>query len=278
MPVDYLADATETEHVEINGTRFAFRRFGPRGDVPLVLFMRFRGTIDHWDPAVLDVLARERDVIVFDNRGIGFSGGTTPDSVAGFGEGAIEFIEALGLTRVDLLGWSMGGYVAQAVALSRPDLVRRLVVVGSGPGGKVPGQPASPDKVWQVAGKPVNDDEDFLYLFFPETDEGRELGLASLCRTDQRLLKSHAEVSPEAVKAQMTAIGTFTGFYDRLPEITTPVLAVNGAHDVMINAFATFAMSQRLPDAKVIFYTDAGHGVLFQHPDEFGKDVLDFLR
>jgi pimeloyl-ACP methyl ester carboxylesterase len=180
---------------------------------------------------------------------------------------------------VDLLGWSMGGYVAQAVALSRPDLVRRLIVVGSGPGGKVPGQPATADKVWETAFLPVQGDEDILYLFFPEDESARRAGLASLRRLDYRLAEpGHAEVSPEVLKAQIKAIGNFAGFFDRLGELTLPVLAVNGAHDVMIPSYATFEMSQRLPDAKVIFYSDSGHGVLFQHPEEFSKDVLDFVR
>jgi pimeloyl-ACP methyl ester carboxylesterase len=273
----YRSDSVETQYVDGANARFAYRRFGPRGGVPLVLFLRFRGTIDHWDPALLDVVSAQRDTIVFDNRGTGFSTGVAPDSVEELAAGGIEFIEALGLTEVDLLGWSMGGFVAQGVALTRPELVRRLVVAGSGPGGRVPGQPTSPEEVWQVAGKPVNDDEDFLYLFFPENAAAREAGLASLRRLDTRLLASGATVSPEAVKAQMVAIGSFAGFYDRLEELTLPVLVVNGAHDVMISAYASFAMTQKLPDAKLTIYSDSGHGVPFQHPEEFGKEVLDFL-
>jgi pimeloyl-ACP methyl ester carboxylesterase len=180
---------------------------------------------------------------------------------------------------VDLLGWSMGGYVAQAVALNRPDLVRRLIVAGSGPGGKIPGQPTTADNVWEAAFRPVQDDEDVLYLFFPEDSSARHAGLESLRRLDYRLAEpGHVEVSPEVLKAQIKAITSSPGYFDRLGELTLPVLAINGAHDVMIPAYATFAMSQRLPNGKVIFYSDSGHGVLFQHPEEFSKDVLDFLR
>lgn len=273
----YLSDATETRFLESTSARFAYRRFGSSSGIPLVLCMRFRGTIDHWDPAFLEVLAPERELIIFDNVGTGASSGKTPTSFQGLAEGAIEFIVGLGLEQVDLLGWSMGGYVAQRVALDRPDLVNRLVVAGSGPGG-VPGQPAPPDKVWQVAPKPVNDDEDFLYLFFPETPEGREAGLRSLRRLDSRLRQpAHLPVSAAAVKSQIEAIRTNPGLWERVPDLKLPVLVANGMHDVMIHAFASYAMAQRLPSAKLILYSDAGHGFLFQHPDDFGVEVNRFL-
>ncbi|WP_328790620.1 MULTISPECIES: alpha/beta fold hydrolase [unclassified Streptomyces] len=278
----YLSDSAETSYVQGPTTRFAYRRFGTGRGVPLVLALRFRGTVDHWDPAFLEVLASARDVIVFDNAGCGLSSGRTPDTVAAMADGAVEFIEALGLPRVDLLGWSMGGAVVQAVALRRPELVRRLVVAASGPGG-VPGTPPAPDRVWEVAGKPVNDDEDFLYLFFPDAPAARAAGLASLRRLDTRLgaSASASAVRPESVGAQAAALGRWgrgeDAAWERLGEIAHPVLAAAGAHDVMVHAFATYAMSQRLADSKVVIYGDAGHGFLFQHPEEFGGEVLRFL-
>ena len=240
--------------------------------------LRFRGTIDHWDPALLDVLASEHDVIVFDNVGTGRSTGNAPTTIGGLAEGLLKFADALGLEQVDLFGWSLGGIVVQAATLLRPNFVRRLVVAGSTPGG-VPDMPAPADKVWQVAGKPVSDDEDFLYLFFPETEAARQAGLASLRRLDTRLDDSHVAVSPEAIRAQLAAIGSLdSAIWDRLGELELPVLVANGAHDVMISAYASYAMAERLPDAKVILYSDAGQGFLFQHAEEFGREVLDFLR
>ena len=274
----FAADLAETRYADDRRGRFAYRRLGLPSAVPLVMATRFRGTIDHWDPALLDVLGSQRDVIVFDNRGTAASSGAPPDTIQGLAEGLLQFTDALGLTRVDLLGWSMGGYVVQLAALNRPELVRRLIVVGSGPG-RVPDLPAQAANVGQVAGPPVLDDDDFLYLFFPETDQGRRAGLASLRRLDTRLNGSHVEVAPEAVAAQNAAIAAFgTGVWDRLGELTLPVLVANGAHDVMVHAFASYAMSQRLPNAKVILYSDAGHASLFQHADDFGHEVLDFLR
>ncbi len=274
----FQADLAETQYVYGASARFAYRRIGPRSGVPLVMAHRFRGTIDHWDPALLDVLSSERDVIVFDNGGTGRSSGTAPTTIEGLAQGLLEFVDALGLSQVDLLGWSMGGYVVQAATLLRPTLVRRLIVAGSGPG-RVPDMPAAPERVSQITRKSVTDGEDVLYLFFPETDEGRQAGLASLRRLDTRLSESYADVAPEAVDAQRAAISSFgTGVWDRLAELTLPVLVANGAHDVMIHAFASYAMSQRLPNAKVILYSDAGHAFLFQHAEEFGHEVLRFLR
>ncbi|MBJ7340512.1 alpha/beta hydrolase [Mycolicibacterium sp.] len=274
---DYLSDKAEDLFIGTSdGERFHYRRFGAGGTVPLVLCMRLRGTIDHWDPALLDVLAAEREVIVFDNRGTSLSSGVAPNTIDGLANGGIAFIRALGLARVDVMGWSLGGIVAQGIALGAPDLVRRLIVAGSTPAG-VPDQPTPGPKVGDILTHAVNDDEDYLYLFFPETEKARNAGLESLQRLDFRLNQSHAAVQDDTYRAQLTAIGGFGGYYDRLTELSLPVLVANGAHDVMINSFATYAMSQRLADAKVVLYSDAGHGFLFQHIEDFGHEVDRFL-
>ncbi|KAA2257532.1 alpha/beta hydrolase [Solihabitans fulvus] len=253
---------------------FAYRRFGPTGGVPLLLTNRFRATTDHWDPALLDVLARERDVIVFDNLGVGQTPGDVPDSIPAMADGAAAFLRALGTDQVDVLGWSMGGMVAQALALHHPDLVRRLVVAGSGPGG-VPDAPSTPDRVWPTALKPENDDEDFLYLFFPESPAGRAAGIESLGR-----LRPGAHVTAAGVRAQFAAIREWSGSgaWDRLPDLDLPVLVAAGAQDVMAHPYLSYAMSQRLPDATLTVYGRSGHAFLFQYADAFGRQVLDFLR
>lgn len=273
----YSSDQAEDRFVDgPDGERFHYRRFGPAGGVPLVLCMRLRGTIDHWDPALLDALAATREVIVFDNRGTSASTGTPPSTIDELADGAVAFIRSLGLTEVDVLGWSLGGIVAQGVALHAPDLVRRLIVAGSTPAG-VPDQPAPPPRVAEVLTHAVNDDEDYLYLFFPETDAARAAGRASLRRLDTRLSRSGAAVQDETYRAQLTAIGRFAGYYERLGDLTLPVLVANGANDVMINSYASYAMSKKLPDAKVVLYSDAGHGFLFQHIDDFAHEVERFL-
>jgi len=274
------AATAATERIATPSGRLAYRRFGAGEGVPLVLALRFRGTIDHWDPAFLDLLGAERDVIVFDNVGTGRSTGDPPTTIDGLAAGLLEFIEALGLPQVDLLGWSLGGLVVQAAALRDPGRIRRLVVAGSSPGAGVPGQPAPDPRVWEIATKEFNDDEDFLYLFFADIPRSRELGLASLRRIDARVLDTaHVPVSAATMAAQLKVVASIgSAIWDRMTELRIPVLVANGAQDVMINAYASFAMAGVLPDAKLVVYSDAGHGFLFQHIQDFASEVVRFLQ
>jgi pimeloyl-ACP methyl ester carboxylesterase len=267
-----------TQSVSVPGDRVVFRRAGPAKGPPLLLCQRFRGTIDDWDPVFLNVLTAERDVIAFDGAGVGYSRGEVPSTVAGMAGGVIEWLGALELDEVNVLGWSMGGFVALSVALSRPKMVRRLIVAGSKPG-LVPGAPAPDPEVGRVASKAVNDADDLLYLFFPASDEGRAAGLASLERLAGA--ENPATVSPRAVQAQSAALtswstGTETA-WERLEELTMPILVAAGAQDRLMDAYNSYAMVRRLPNATLMIYGDAGHAFLFQHPNEFARQVVDFL-
>jgi pimeloyl-ACP methyl ester carboxylesterase len=267
-----------TQFVSADFGRLAFQRLGPTEGVPLLLCHRFRGTIDDWDPAFVSVLAAERDVVVFDGPGVGRSSGEPQSTVAEMASAVQDLVSRLGLEQIDLLGWSMGGFVAQQLALSEPRLVRRLIVAGSKPG-LVPGAPAPAPEVGQVAGKPVNDDEDLLYLFFPESPDGRAAGLASLQRLS--VTPSAAVVSAVGVQAQAAALTRWSSGTDsawaRLEELTMPVLVAAGAQDRLMDAYNSYAMVRRLPNANLIIYGDAGHAFLFQHAQAFGRQVLDFL-
>ncbi|MFJ9370803.1 alpha/beta fold hydrolase [Nocardia sp. NPDC101769] len=267
--------------MDVGGEGIAYRSLGAASAAPLVLTQRFRGTMDHWDPELLDDLASERQVIVFDSPGIGASGGTARDSIPAMADAAAGFMAALGIARYDVLGWSMGGGVAQWLALKYPESVRRLVLAGCGPGA-VPDAPKAPAKVWQVAGKDVNDDEDFLYLFYPETGEARAAGLASLRRLDRRLLASRSVVRVDAVKAQQAAIAAYASGVDsalpHLSEITAPTLAANGIHDVMVSSYEAYVLAQRIPNAYLALYPHSGHAFHFQHAHLFGRHVREFLR
>ena len=278
----YLADTAENFSVAGPSALFTYRRMGRQGGVPLVLLNRFRGTIDWWDPEFLEYLAADHDVIVFDNVGIGYSGGEPRDSVEGFAEGAIEFIDALGLPKVDLLGWSLGGIVAQEVALRRPELVRRLVVAGSAPGGQVPGTPDLSEKVLRIMAKPDADENDLLYLFYPDTDSARVAGFEHLAKVSARLAAGGPAVSEKAAMAQLAAIGQilsvpFDKVRSNLEAIKQPVLYANGVHDVMISALASYVAVQHLDSAILVLYSDAGHAFLFQHARAFATEVTNFL-
>lgn len=258
--------------------RLAYQRLGPTGRAPLVLCHRFLGTIDDWDPAFLKVLMAQREVIVFDGPGVGHSSGEPQPTVAEMASAAQDLVSRLGLEEIDLLGWSMGGFVAQHIALEAPGMVRRLIVAGSKPG-LVPGAPSPAPEVGQVAGKPVNDDEDLLYLFFPESPEGRAAGVASLQRLGAR--PHPAVVSGASVQAQAAALTRWSSgtdsAWERLEDLTMPILIAAGAQDRLMDAYNSYAMVRRLPNASLIIYGDAGDAFLFQHAEAFGRQVLDFL-
>nr|WP_314004077.1 alpha/beta hydrolase [uncultured Paenibacillus sp.] len=226
-------------------------------------------------------MARERRVILFDNADVGLSSGEAPNTIAGMAKYAAAFIEALGLKQVDLLGFSLGGTVVQQLTLDRPDLVRRLILAGTGPGAGDGIQPPKPE-VFQVAGKPVGGPEDFLYLFFEQTETSMAVGRAYLSRLEKREGPREPVVKPETMKAQLSAIAAWGkgegAAYPRLGEIKQPVLVANGSNDIMIPTVNSFIMAQRLPNAQLIIYPDSGHGFLFQYADLFVEHALLFLR
>lgn len=278
----YTADTLEDRTAAGPSAVFTYRRIGPQGGVPLVLLMRFRGTIDWWDPEFIDRLAQDRDVILFDNVGIGYTSGEVRDTSEGFADGAIEFIEALGLTRVDLLGWSLGGIVAHHVALRRPDLIRKIVVAGSSGPGVAPGTPDMSERVLSIMAKPDADTEDILYLFYPETEPARASGLDHLAKVSTRIQNGGLAVTEEAAHGQLAAVGRLLSvgweqLKSELQAISQPVLYANGVHDVMIPAVASYKAVELVPDSKLVLYSDAGHAFLFQHIDDFVAQVNLFL-
>ncbi|MFI9169750.1 alpha/beta fold hydrolase [Streptomyces lincolnensis] len=277
-----LADATEDLTVEGPSATFTYRRIGPRGGIPLVLLNRVRGTLDWWDPEFLNHLAAAHDVIVFDNVGTGYTTGTPCDSVEGMADGTVEFIEALGLAQVDLLGWTLGGTVAQHIARTRPDLVRKLVVAAANPGGTVPGAPAPDPKVGATMIKPEVTGDDLVFLFFPETETGRAAGYAYLARVSTRLANGRADVSEAAAMGQIAAIQKdaaipFEQVRADLTTIKQRVLYATGIQDAMIPALASYTAVHHLTDATLVAYSDAGHAFLFQHARDFAAQVTAFL-
>jgi len=277
----YLADKAEDLSVEGPSALFTYRRMGPRGGVPLVLVHRFRGTIDWWDPEFLDLVSADHDVIVFDNVGIGYTTGEPRNSIEGFADGVIEFIDSLGLTQVDLLGWSLGGIVAQRVAITRPELVHKLIVAGSAPG-VVPDMPPLTDKVLGIMAKPDADDDDILYLFYPDSDAARTAGRDHLAKVATRLANDGPPVSEAAAMGQLEAVGQvlavpWDDVRSNLESIKQPVLYANGVHDVMIPAVASYVAVHYLASAVLVLYSDAGHAFLFQHARDFTDQVARFL-
>jgi pimeloyl-ACP methyl ester carboxylesterase len=266
-----------TQFVEANGIRFAYRRFGKPGGVPLVFNQHFRGTMDYWDPAVTDGLARNREVILFNNAGVSSSSGKVPTSFQEMGANAIAFIKALGPTQVDVLGFSIGGMVAQEITAQAPDLVRRLILVGTG----LRGADMSTSKSAEIfAG--AYDPPEYLWLavHFSPSASSWAAGLAFLKR---KLLRQDRdpEVSEEAAAAQREAIGKYIapaeGVLDYLKHIRQPALIVQGSNDVIIPTVNSYVLQQNLPNAQLILYPDANHGSFYQYPQLFVSDAGRFL-
>jgi len=266
-----------TRFVETNGIRFAYRRFGKPGGVPLVFNQHFRGTMDYWDPAVTDGLARNREVILFNNAGVSSSSGNVPTSFQEMGANAIAFIKALGPTQVDVLGFSIGGMVAQEITAQAPDLVRRLILVGTGPRGA----DMSTSKSAEIfAGAYDPPEHLWLAVHFSPSASSRAAGLAFLKR---KLLRQDRdpEVSEEAAAAQREAIGKYIapaeGVLDYLKHIRQPALIVQGSNDVIIPTVNSYVLQQNLPNAQLILYPDANHGSFYQYPQLFVSDAGRFL-
>lgn len=274
------ATCVETLFVEAGGVRYAYRSIGKGGGPPLVMLNRFRGTMDEWDPAFIDALAANRRVILFDNVGVARSSGAASPRLTGWADGAAAFIAALGFREVDVFGFSFGGLVAQELAYRRPDLVRRLVIAGSG-AGYVEGANVRGEAI-TVATRPVNVDEDFLYLFFRDTATSQAAGRAHLARLRQRPDAFKAVVSEPTWRAMLSAgadVGApETSLLRRAPGLDKPVLVANGVEDVMIPTFQSFALTQALPNARLVIYPDSGHAFMFQHAEDFAGEVHRFLQ
>jgi pimeloyl-ACP methyl ester carboxylesterase len=268
-----------TDFVEARGVRYAYRRFGTRIGTPLVLLPHFRAGMDHWDPLVTDGLASNRPVILFDNAGVASSSGETPDTFEAQADHAASFVEALDLPRVDVLGFSIGGYIAQAFTLRYPETVRRLILVGTAPrGGEQEG--THPD-VPQVTRKPVLTREDFLFLFFQPSATSQAAGIAFWERRHLRTLDADPPSSEQTMNAQAAAIRKWREqrgeHFADLPQIKQPTLVVNGSRDIMVPTINSYILSQYIPTAELILYPDSGHGSLFQYPHLFVSHVARFL-
>lgn len=264
-----------------NGIRYAYRRFGKATGVPLVFLQHFRGTLDNWDPFLTDSIAREREVILLDNVGVGLSSGTTPNTVAQMARDAIVFLDALALSQVDLLGFSLGGFVAQEIALLRPKQVRKLVLAGTGPQGG-PLMHGWRQDIADAARTPELGGAELSYVFFPHTEAGRAKGMEFLGRFLLRSVDRDVPSEDLATRdAQYDAVVDW-GVPDhnklqRLASIEQPTLAANGSNDLMIPTRLTHLLGALIPNAEVRIYPDAAHGFLWQYPKEFGKDVNAFL-
>ena len=264
--------------INVGGTAFAYRDLGPRGGVPLVLLNHWGAVLDNFDPRIVDGLACKHRVIATNYRGIGASGGTAPVTIDEMARDAIALIRALGFEKVDLLGFSLGGFVAQDVALKAPGLVRKLILTGTGPaGGK------GIDKVgavsWPLMIKGLLTLRDpKLYLFFTSTANGRQAAKAFLKRLKERKADRDKGPTPGAFLRQLKAIKAWGRQAPQdLGRIKIPVLIANGDNDIMVPTVNSTDLAERIPGAQLVIYEDAGHGGIFQYHADFVPKALSFL-
>jgi pimeloyl-ACP methyl ester carboxylesterase len=268
-----------TRTVSAGGVDFAYREVGPKTGVPVIFLTHLAAVLDNWDPRVVDGIAAQHRVITFDNRGVGASSGSTPNTIEAMAKDAVAFIRTLGLEKVDLLGFSMGGMIAQVIAADEPQLVRKLILAGTGPAGG--------DGITNVTRIAHLDtlrglltlQDPKQFLFFTRTPDGRRAGKAFLARLKERTENRDKAISLRSYGAQLQAIHR----WGRQPPadlsvIHRPVLVANGESDRMVPTRNSVDLAQRLPNADLVVYPDAGHGGIFQFHGQFVDEALAFLE
>jgi len=268
-----------TKTVDVGGTKFAYRELGPDSGVPVIFLNHLAAELDRWDPRVVDGIAARRRVIVFDNRGIGASEGTTPNTVAAMARDAVAFIRALGLRQVDLLGFSLGGFISQVIALEEPELVRKIILAGTGPAGGVGIDQVTRITILDMIKAALTLRHPEYYLFFTRTRNGRAAARDFLKRLHERTVNRDKPVSLSAFFAQLKAIHSWgRQAPDDLSRIPHPVLVANGDQDRMVPSNNSADLARRLPNAELVLYDDAGHGGIFQYHKVFVPKALAFLE
>lgn len=271
----------QTRHVEVDGARFAYRRWGNTATAqpPLLMLQHFRGGMDHWDPLMTDGLAQGREVILFNGRGVASSTGTPRPRIEDMADDAAAAVHALGLEKIDVLGFSLGGFQALDLTWRHPDLVRKLMLLGTGPRG---GDPEMEPKVLTTAPRPMPVFEDFEYLFFGRSEKARQAARAFWERR-------HARADQDPPSSQAVAAAQIEANMHYLPRVSEddpfaylrtihqPTFILNGVHDVMVPTVNSFYMARNFPNAQLFIYPDAGHGAQFQYPQRFLHHAVHFL-
>jgi pimeloyl-ACP methyl ester carboxylesterase len=278
LTTDQISDYAEipTKYIEAEGVSYAYRSFGKPSDVPIVCLQHFTGTLDNWDPVIIKGLAKERHVVTIDNSGIGNSEGTTPDNVQDMTRDAIKIITALGISRCDLLGFSLGGFIAQSIAALRPDLLRKIILVGTAPQGTkaLHSFPQLVEKAFRLDRK-----EAYLFIFATKSEKSRTKLAATLQRLMERKQYRDKDTSLTAVQAQVKALtrwGT-DPITINLSGISQPVLIIQGSDDEMMDSASSRELFRQIPNSILTYYPDSAHGSFFQYPEMFVEQANFFL-
>jgi len=267
-----------TRTVSTGGVTFAYRELGPKSGVPVVFLTHLAAVLDNWDPRVVDGIAAHHRVIAFDNRGVGASIGSTPRTIEAMAQDAVTFIRALGLTKIDLLGFSMGGMIAQVITQDEPELVRKLIIAGTGPAGGEGIKDVTRISHLDTIRALLTLQDPKQFLFFTRTSNGKRAGKEFLARLKERKTNRDKSISLRSYGAQLTAIHRWgLAQPSDLSVIHQPVLVANGDHDRMVPTKNSHDLARRLPDSELVIYPDAGHGGIFQFHAQFVETAREFL-
>ncbi|HEX7826014.1 MAG TPA: alpha/beta hydrolase [Mycobacterium sp.] len=267
-----------TRSIAAGGVTYSYRELGPKGGIPVVFFVHLGATLDYWDPRIVDAIAKNRHVIAFDNRGVGASTGKVPDNVEAMADDAYTFIKALGFDKIDAFTFSLGGFVAQDLIAKHPDLIRKLVLTGTGPrGGK------DIDKVvgttfWDIFRATLTRSDPREFLFFNRNAAGKPAAKAFVKRTEERTVNRDKPISVLAFWTQLKSIQKFgRSAPTDLSKFTQPTLIANGDNDRMVPSVLSEDMHRRIKGSELIIYPDSGHGGIFQFHDKFAPVAAAFL-
>ena len=268
-----------TQFISANGVNFAYREYGQQnGGTPVIFLNHLAAVLDNWDPRIIDGIAAEHHVVVFDNRGVGASTGEPAKSIEQMADDAISFIQAKGFKKVDLFGFSMGGMISQEIVLKQPDLVRKMIIAGTGPAGGTGISTVGRISNWDLLRGIVTRQDPKVYLFFTRTDNGKAAAKDFIQRINERTENRDKEITISAYRSQLEALKKWGNKKPSdLSVIQQPVLIANGDHDRMVPTVNTYDLAKRLSNSKLIIYPDAGHGGIFQFHQDFVKQSLTFL-
>lgn len=264
--------------VTTGGVTYAYRELGPKGGVPVIFFVHLAATLDNWDPRVIDPVAQRHHVIAFDNRGVGASTGSVPDNIESMADDAYAFITTLGFHTVDILSFSLGGMIAQALVTKHPELVRKLILTGTGPAGGEGIDKVARTTYYDMLRAALTRKDPKEFLFFNRDDVGKRAARAFVERLDERTEDRDAKISVKAFQTQLRAIKRWGRSTPAdLSAITQPTLIANGDNDRMVPTALSHDMHRRITGSRLIIYPNSGHGAIFQHHREFTAAAIQFL-
>jgi len=283
------AESAETQFVDTNGVTYAYRKIGKGEGIPLLMLTRFRANMDDWDPQFLNALGQQRPVIVFNNSGVASSSGEVPTTIKGAADDAASFARALGYEQIDVLGWSMAGFTGQVIAIEYPQLVRKVVLIGTGPGGSPETSPPFRPEVFEIATKGVStntiwEEKDHQFLFFAaDTQEGEQAVKASLERIGNSRRSDEPVTTDQVMQNQSAAITAFWfeaqgDYFSKLKDLKQPTLIINGDRDAFFDMKGQWLLHREIPNSRLAIYPMAGHGPQHQFPEHVGATINTFLN